>query len=621
MKRLYSFLATLLAGLLLNFTLAQPLAEFAPADAFLALGFERQSPVLASLKDDLLALDWAQAGQTLEAILSEADLDAEFADLSELFDLFEGKDALLEELRDGCPNLAEIIEQEDLKIIGDEALVTISVNAFNPIPAFSAITRFSSVEAAETAARLQDALIDCAEQDGDLVQLEQDGVPLYVLGNGGDLPVVMGRLDNLFFFGTNPEPLRGIIRLANSSTESSLADTDFYKRANNSLAPGGFSLSLNFAALVPVLENTAGMFLSDPETEVLFERLLALLRTLNGYVGKISTNSEGLLLESVLTLNPSGDPQLAELLLCQSCTVSYPFIAPASATSVNSQYLSLRKLFDYLQGWLNEAEAVSGENLDIKARLKEEFDFDLDKALFDWIGAEWQYVVLEPSSRDLETLFYGPGQVLFVPVRSQELAKAGLEEWGRLLKPLTAELNNFAMPGRMGMLEANMGSMIATRSYDYRDNTITRYQLGLNTDIGLSFIGNFLVIGTPADALEPLIDTFAGERNILSNPDYRQLLANSPDSVMSLNYSNDRAALAGLADLLELASQPAAFGLSALLAEAETKNAPDYAELLQLTEILPQALKVIAKHLSFSEGYSTLVDDSIYQRSLTRIVW
>ncbi|UCH27592.1 MAG: hypothetical protein JSV66_08145, partial [Trueperaceae bacterium] len=54
---------------------------------------------------------------------------------------------------------------------------------------------------------------------------------------------------------------------------------------------------------------------------------------------------------------------------------------------------------------------------------------------------------------------------------------------------------------------------------------------------------------------------------------------------------------------------------------SEPAIAPSFAELLTLTSILPEALDVLADHLSFSEGYTVIDETGIYSRTLIRIRW
>ena len=48
---------------------------------------------------------------------------------------------------------------------------------------------------------------------------------------------------------------------------------------------------------------------------------------------------------------------------------------------------------------------------------------------------------------------------------------------------------------------------------------------------------------------------------------------------------------------------------------------PSFSEILNLTEIIPEALLVLADHLSYSEGQVTTEESTIYSRSLIRINW
>ena len=98
--------------------------------------------------------------------------------------------------------------------------------------------------------------------------------------------------------------------------------------------------------------------------EAAFERGLAFLRTLEGYAGSVRATPEGLSAETLAVVNPDGgDAALAELLLCETCTVSSPLLAPETSVGVNAQYVALRPIFNYLQGVLNDLEPLVGRIL------------------------------------------------------------------------------------------------------------------------------------------------------------------------------------------------------------------------------------------------------------------
>ena len=624
-----------------TFAFAQPLSALAPAETVLTLGYQTSGEGGSNaLKDDLAELDWAGARETLEqlATLIEANGSGDFGDtsggagnedrssftdnvgdevLGGLLDSLGARDMGQTMLSEACPELLG----ERFKNVENgalDALLTVSVSPFNPVPAATALLRIEDEEVASTYAEMQEVIIRCAERGSEVVRLEQGGVPLYVVGDGGDFPVIIGHLDNLFFAGSNPEVVRGVVRRAQGNSEANFAEGRLYSKASDLLETDGVSFGLNVAGLAQIAENFGGLFVSGPEMEAAFERGLAILRTVEGFAGSIRTTSAGLSAESLTLVNPEGgDAELAELLLCETCSVSSPFLAPEMSVGVNAQYVAWEPIFDYLQGVLDDLEPLVGD-LDIKAILREELGLDLDTALFDWLGNEVYSVVLEPFSADLGTLFYGSAQAFYAPVTSREAAEAGLGE--------LAEVAKMALEATDDMDIDEFSSQftdIATETYTYEDVEVTRYRSGINTDIGVAFLGNYLVVGTPAETLESLIDTFnGGEPSILAKRSFREALSNQSEEVVALSYSESGVQLAGLADLSGLFSQPLAFAANLALAEMTSANAqPSYAELLTLTDLLPEALSITAERVGTTSGYTEVRDGALYGRSTLQIDW
>ena len=609
--------------LALPYTFAQPLAELAPAETVLTLGYTSSGETLSNtLTDELSSLDWAGARETLERLAEAGDRGSDLtgdAALNFLGEFLEGLDtqeegrALLGEV---CPELLEERFSEEVEFASD-ALLSVSVSPFNPVPAATALMRIEDEEVADLYAEIQEVVVTCAERETEVVRLEQGGVPLYVVGDGGDFPVIIGRLDDLFFAGSNPEVVRGVVRRAQGNSEANFAQGRLYGEASEVLEADGVSLSLNLAGLAQIAENFGGLFVDGPEMEAAFERGLAILRTLEGYAGSIQATSEGLSAESLTLVNTEGgDAELAELLLCDTCAVSSPFLAPETSVAVNAQYVALEPIFNYFQGILDDLEPLAGESLDIKAILREELGFDLDTALFDWLGSEVYTLTLEPFSPDLGTLFYGQANALYVPITSREAAEAGFAELGEVLA--------FALEASDDMDEfsSQLFFDVATETVTYEGVEITRYRSSVNTDIGVAFLGNYLVVSTPAEAMEDLIDTFNGDANIFANRDFQSALADRPEEVISLSYSEYGEQLMGLADLAGLFSQPLAFAANIVLSETESSSErPSYAELLALTDLLPDALDIIAERVGVASGYGEVRESAIYRRGTLEIDW
>lgn len=550
-----ALLGLLTLALMLSPALAQPLATLAPADSVITLSAARPPALPDTLASRLQGLDWERAEGTLQQLAQTLG-----SDFAELLGPFAAGGGLLDELAATCPELPTALDGLDL--LGDEALLTVSVSAFNPMPVITALARYSGAPL-EQARAAQAAVIACASTMAEVTTFEQDGVTIYLLGDGTDLPLLVAEIDGVMALSSNPDVLRGVIRRAKGASEPSLAATDLHQRSLALLGEGGFGLSLNTAALAEALAGLVGMIGEEPELELLAQRGLAALRTVGGVAGRLALSTEGLEVESLVAVNPAGgDAALAELLLCRDCTVATPLIAPQESLSVQAFSLPLRGVFDYVQGWLSELEALAGEPLDLRQLAMEMLGLDLDTALFDWLGEEVYLIGLEPIGRDLGTLLYQPAQAWLFPVASPEAAQSGLAALGSALVPL-AEM--FA-----GEAELPKSALqVASERYSYQGVEIYRHRFSLNADIGVAYLDNFLLVGMPARALHPLIDTYGGAPNILNNPEYSAAIADHPEAVSALSFSHDREAAASLAELLKLFGQPSAFAIATALEEAQ----------------------------------------------------
>lgn len=558
---------------------AQSLTQLAPADSILTLGLEAHDIDAESLRADLAALDWDGARETFSRIAEVLDGPGADEDVAIFFDLLgfffgqglEGE--IADELVFACPPLAPFLVEGEFTLLGDEALLTVGMSPFAPMPAVTALTRLEG-DTAQSASQLQDAIVTCAEEAGEVLTMDQEGVPFYVLGDGSDLPLVVGNSNGVFFVSTNPDAARGVLRRLAGADEPSLAGRALMTRTRELFATGGISFSLDLDTLADVAEGLGGMMVSGPEEEYLFERSLALMRTLGGFAGKISPHEDGLLFESLFTINEEGgDAALAELLLCATCTPLEPTLAPSSSVSVASYHFRLAALVDYLQGWLDGAEAFMGMRMDLRELLLMELGFDLDTALLDWIGESFYLVTLEALSPNLGTLLYQPAQALVVPITSVEAAEAGREELAQLAPLLQMLLAEFPEPDFPG----NLFQYVASESYDYEGITIDRYRFGFNSDIGIAFIDDQLAIGSPARALETLIDTAQGRlENISNSAGYQAALDAAPEGASSLLYRDDRLSFGGIAELAQLISQPLAFAMMAGIEDASRDPFDDF---------------------------------------------
>ncbi len=550
-----------------GYSLAQPLANYAPADSILTLSWSSQDKVFDSLKTELEALNWPQAMTSIEKILKVLSVTGDLYELQDLLSAADGADQMMAEVIGFCPAFEPLLDDFSAfegQVVPFKSLLSVSVSAFNPIPAITALLELDEGYS-ELMVESRSVLLDCLQADMGvpLTMLEQDGVPLYVVDDGGDFPVILGNVETLFFISSNPEIARKVVRLAQGGNETSLADTEFYQKSSAQLSSQstGFGFSLNLAALADTLESFTGFIPDEPELRYLTERGLSMLRTLGGASGQLSVTAEGLLSESLLAINPDGgDEALLKLALCESCTVSSPLLAPETAIATSSQYIAWRELWTYIQDWATGVGNVSGQRINLKEIVQDEFGFDLDATLFNWLGSELHTFVLEPLSRDLRTIIYNPAQVSIMPVSSPEAARQGIstliDNFGMLILQL------ISMDSDTDLFGSELDSILITQNYRYNEVDITRYRFGPSTDFGYALVGNYLVVGTPAAAIEAIIDTYQGGRTVLSSPSYQSARANSPQEISAFAYSDDTAQLRGLADILDVLSQPVAFLLN-----------------------------------------------------------
>ena len=605
-KKVFSVLSLALGLVAFGLAGAQPLAAFAPENTVLSLSINGPGVnLLETLDDDLSALGWEQGRETLAKLLEVgARLDSDFEVLELYEDMlngFYGGQALSPDIIEACPGLQDVADTtlpyRDEGYL-TEGLLTLSLDGFSPVPAGTALLHIDDA-LAPFFEQVQDVLLECIRETDEVTELEQDGVTLYVVGDAGDFPIVAGNVGTLYFFGTNPEVVRGVVRKAQDGTEPSFADTPFYQQVNAKFGEtlNSFGFTLNLGALAGTLEGAAGFLGGDPETDYLVTRAGTLLRTLGGMAGNLSLTDEGVQLENILAVNPEGgDEALLELLLCDTCTVSAPFLAPAGSVGVAAQYLPWREVFAYAQDWLDGLAAVTGEPLDLKQLAQDTLGIDLDTALLDWLGSEVQTYTLDSSLTDLRTLLYGQAQVSVVPVSSPAEARAGIESLARTFGPILNELLTEAGGmGDMGSAEDLFGATsllgeTTVTTYTYKDTEITRLRAGYNTDVGYTFVGNYLVLGSPR-AVEGVVDAFGGGRAFSFGPDYQAMRAELPETVSSFSYGDTAAGLNGLADLLEVFVQPAAFatdfGLEAAVATADDPNFDSlgYADLYEVTPV------------------------------------
>ncbi|MFN2322416.1 MAG: hypothetical protein ABR510_05600 [Trueperaceae bacterium] len=568
------------AVLLAPLALAQSdgaLERAAPPSALLALGFAPDGGVPQGLVDALDALDWEGAGATLARLGELLGEEAFGAAAGGGMDA----DALRDGLAETCAPAAEALTGVDPLDLLEEGLLTVSIAPFAPVPQALAVARASD---ANVAGALQDALVGCFGGP----TFDQDGVPLYVLGDGGDLPLIVARVDDLFLAGTEPNLVRGAIRRLNGADEPSLADGPL-GTVRAELAPGGIDLAFDAAALADVIEGLSGSL--PPEANPLVVRTVAALRTLGAGATRAAWDDQGLRFEQVLVVPDDAPDAALARLLTSAPRAGRPLWLPADASAIASNHLPLRGWIDYVDGWLVDLEPLTGTRADVRGLAADSLDLDLDAALLGWVGETVHTVTLEPLGTDLRGWISGPGTVVMVPVADEAAARVGIELLGPGLLRSLASLTQLDAGSPMDPFGADpfaepsgLDALFGTESVAVEAITIggvdaDRIRMGPTLDLAVAVVDGHLLLASPPAALGALLEARAGGSDLLSGTagaPWRAAYAAVPDAARDVSISDVPATLTGLAELGELASQPLASAIQTALVVAPWESTTSF---------------------------------------------
>ena len=478
--------------------------------------------------------------------------------------------AILDELLFICPPLEAVWDDDAAAGLFGPGVLAVSLSPFNPFPAVIAAMRPADPA---YAAALQDVLIGCV---ADAPPLEQDDVELHVLFDGTELPLVVARFDDTFVVATDPDLLRGAVRMARGSDEPSHLDTAV-GRAANAIMDGGLGVTLDLGALAEGLRPLAGMFAVDPEEQALVDGVLGTLASVGGLAGRITLEPDGLRLDGLALPDPAaGDAELAALIACDDCGVVPSRLLPAGAAGVSGQYLDLHGIVRWLDGWLTRLEPLVGESLDTRMLVGMLTGLDLDEHLLDWVGHRWNSASLDVHGTDVASWLLGPGSITTVEVSDEPAARAAISAWREAVDSLDVLLEELLFefgpmvdpfgPGPSSPLPE--GGLLAVREVAYRDVGYERWRIGPFTDVGLAVFGDHLVVAVPARAMEAAIDVHLGAPDVHADVVLGDALAAVPAAAPEYMVFDVGRQLRGLAQVSDLLAAPVATALSLAMEEA-----------------------------------------------------
>jgi hypothetical protein len=572
----------LLASLLLAAALAlpaahaqaQPLERLAPRDSVVALGLTPGSLPEGTLGEAFAELDVdaaREAWTALQEVAGELDLE----DLSDLVDLplplammmgemsggMQAPAGMLGELSEMCPELEGDVEALLAERWADDLLLAVAMDAFAPLPGVLAVARTTEGSTA-AAATLQDRLIACF--GGETVG-SQDGVDLVLLGDGSDLPLVVARSGNLFMAGTRPDIVRGAVRRAAGADEPSLADDPSFL--------GGEGVGARLTVRPDLLADIAEARVPTPPQEGAsdaLQRATAALRTFGSFSARVELTPDGVRTRSALAVRrDGGDAELADLLTCAACRASGPFLASGDAVTVTGSTFRLRAWVDWLDGLTEDLSVAMGQPMSLREALSAQLGIDLDEALLSWIGDEMHTVRFSGLSPDLRDLLQQPPSLVAVPVASPEAGRAGVEAFAQAVLQAAdrmAEMDD-------DMLDADaLRGLIAVDEREADGVPYHRVRIGPTTSYGVGVVGNRLVIAGPAGTFDRVVALRQEGGDAFASEGWQAVQELAGDSRLAWGYGDGAADLRGLAELLDLAAQPVAFGVRAALEGAAARD-------------------------------------------------
>ncbi len=606
-KLVIASLLSLLAGVA---TAQEPISSLLPDTTVLAVHVSPEGFDASAVAEMLGELDIDEAGDVLMALLGAFEGAAGAAGLSdELADL-----DVFGDLERECQGSGAILH-EMASALGPTA-AGVSVSRFDPEPALTLVTRPGDPSLAE---EFVERMVAC--MGGDPLGTEGDA-EIWVVGDGGDFPLVLAAAEGVLAVSSDPEVLRGVLRRAAGGDDAGLADTRV-GRLSAGLTSRGAGFTLNLAAAADALEAFRFAAAGGDGTAALFDRLLTTLRVVDGFAWHATVDAGGLLVESVATFDAAlareaGEDELLRLLTCSSCEMEEPALLPRDAVALSGGVMPLGALVSWLDTWLADLADLGAvpEGWDLRSAAGELLGVDANAALLGWIGDSWHAATLDVLATDLRGWLSGLPTLVTVPVSSEQEARKGIEMWPAVIDGL-ADLAQSLEEGTEVEGAFRFDEAVSVREGSYRGIDYTRYRTGPGTDVGVAVLGGHLVIGSPATSLHDAIDIHLGGV-ASSGAAWRTLEGLNLGGADFVAY--DVAAmpefLSGLAQISDLLAGPFAWtvwlGVQGLAMAADPSEVPtdlpSYDDLIRLADVVTDGLLLLADRTGPAVGTTELVN-------------
>lgn len=604
------------------------LAELLPETTVFAV-FAQPGTASTEVFDEFVAdLDVDEAMQTLRklgVVLGSA--------ADEMFDLGSelggglsgsgGLDVAIDELTADCPALGDALAELEPERFASRVAAGISLSRFTMMP-----TPVVAVRPEDDVLGLQlfEALTSCYDSG---VAMSEGATPLYVLGDGGDFPMVVAWADDTLLAASDPDVVRGMVRRAQGGSEPSLLTTRVGS-LSAALTGRGLAATLDLAAIADVLDALAPMLGNEPDQARLIQRVLASMRVVNGVAVGVSYDAAGLRIDSVVTVDQaaaaaSGELALLDLLNCVGCVSAEPTLIPAGPASLSRSSFSVQALAAWLDTWLADLGPLFGEELTLAGVVQEYLGVDVDALLLGWLGSTWHSAQLDVYGTDVAAWLQGPGTITVVPVSSETAARDGLALWGEAFGSADGALAELLDELAVGD-DLDLASTISIRPMTYRGIAYQRLRTPFSGDYGLAVFAGQLVSTQPASAMEAAIDVHLGGPNVLDDPSFGSLVAAQPAAPAGYQIIDLPRYLGGVARITDLAANPVASAMLVAVQAAvmesndeadategeasgvDPADVPTFDELIGLADLVTRALELLADRTGIAISSAENID-------------
>jgi hypothetical protein len=495
---------------------------------------------------------------------------------------------------------------ELLDIVGNEAWLSVSVSPFNPLPAVSLILHPSG----EALAAMNDRLPSIESEPGTQVLTEGSYtfyfVPTDDMDDSGLLQgFAVALAGGNVIVSTNPDVLRGTLRLLAGSTEPSFAQNEHFLATQAATGPGNLYTFTDFAQIGQTAETFLAPLAAQAGFESLVTQLVSALNTAGVMANSVTITDSGTSSSGVQIADAAGGDAALYALLTDATAVSRSGLAfvPADALAVSGTHTNPSGWWDYLNGIVRNSPELGLSSLDELVSML--LGVDLRSSFFDWIGNDWTSAslgfpaALEPGMPSENLL----GETLFViDVSSETAAQRGLDE---LLGVIGATVSSFTDPFGAGAGEGVLSTDTEVDGVVVRTTTLAD---GLT--ISYAVTGGNLLFATDATSVSAAVSAHASSNTL--GGQLASLIDSVPADATSYSVANDRAVMENTA---------AGIGVQLQTLGALGMGSVDFDDLEQLSGKAEQFLQFVAGRLGGSVSYSTVQGNKITKAGSSEISW